>query len=107
MNPIDNNTNIRTPRAELEQGTRRSADVSQNSSGDPAAAGAAAGAGDSVSLTQTAAELLQLETQLRELPGIDSARVASIRQSIDDGSYQIDTSSLVDSLLQSETELGG
>jgi negative regulator of flagellin synthesis FlgM len=60
-----------------------------------------------VSLTQTAAELLQLETQLRELPGIDSARVESIRQSIDDGSYQIDTSSLVDSLLQSETELGG
>jgi len=107
MNPIDNNSNIRTQRNDLEQGTRRSADVERAGPVDSAAAVTTEAGGDSVSLTQTAAELLQLETQLRELPGIDRERVERIRQSIEDGSYQVDTRNLVDNLLQSESELGG
>ena len=59
-----------------------------------------------MSFTQTASDLLQLETQLRELPGVDQARVDAIRQAIDNGSYEIDTGRIVDSLLQSERELG-
>ena len=47
-----------------------------------------------------------LESQLRELPGIDQARVDSIRQAIDNGSYEIDTDRIVNNLLQSERELG-
>lgn len=111
MNPIDNNSNtsnVRTPRGEFEQGTRRSAGVAPGSGAQTSAPAAAETAtGDAVSLTQTAAELLQLETQLRELPGIDRERVEQIRQSIEDGSYRVDTGSLVDNLLQSERELGG
>ncbi len=110
MNPVDNNPGLRTQRGDLDQGTRRS----ESSAGVGRAEGAAAGAGDadsagrgeSVSFTQTASDLLSLETQLRELPGIDQARVDRIRSAIDNGTFEIDTDRIVDNLLRSERELG-
>ena len=102
MNPVDTNINIRQTRSDTEQVSRRGADVAPNApSESPAAA-----SGESVSITNTAADLLSLENQLRELPGVDQARVDSIRQAINDGSYQVDAARIVDSLLQSEVELG-
>lgn len=105
MNPIDSNVTIRQPRSDADQVDRRAVERDQppvtRSSGPDAT-----GAGESVSFTNTAADLLSLENQLRELPGIDQARVDTIRQAISDGSYQINPEQIVDSLLQSEVELG-
>ena len=107
MNPIDNNSAIRPQRSELDQGARRSQEVERGGASAPAAAGDRdSSAGESVSLTRTAADLLALETQLKELPGFDQTRVESIRQAIDNGSYQIDTDRIVNNLLQSDRELG-
>lgn len=108
MNPVDNNVGIRTQRNELDQGTRRSQDVApgRNAAGATADAADVESRGEAVSFTQTAADLLSLESQLRDLPGIDQERVDSIRQAIDNGTFEIDTNRIVDSLLQSERELG-
>ncbi len=102
MNPVDGNINIRQSRSDTEQVSRRGSDVDRSVSVDPASTAG----GESVSITSTAAELLSLENQLRELPGVDQARVDSIRQAISDGSYEVDAARIVDSLLQSEVELG-
>jgi negative regulator of flagellin synthesis FlgM len=67
---------------------------------------APAGASDAVSLTRTASELQQLESQLLEAPGIDVERIEAIRQAIVDGSYNVDAGNLVDNLLRTERELG-
>lgn len=102
MNPVDGNINIRQSRSDTEQVSRRGSDVDGSVSVDSSSTAG----GESVSITNTAAELLSLENQLRELPGVDQARVDSIRQAISDGSYEVDAARIVDSLLQSEVELG-
>jgi len=104
MNPIDNNISIKPPLSEADRLSSGATDARQDISGK-AAESDSAPAGESVSLTNTAAELLSLETQLRELPGIDQERVDSIRRAISDGSYEIDAGQIVDSLLLSESEL--
>lgn len=102
MNPVESNVNIRQTRSDTEQVGRRGSAV------DGAAAGESqpVATGESVSITNTASDLLALENQLRELPGIDQARVDSIREAISNGSYEVDPARIVDSLLQSEVELG-
>ncbi len=104
MNPVDNNVGIRTQRTDIDEGTRRSEGGAavEGTRGPASGAGAeGAGGGESVSFTQMAADLLSLETQLRELPDVDQERVDSIRQAIQDGSFEIDTNRIVDNLLQS------
>ena len=107
MNPLDNSTNVRGPRLDTGTPARRGAGVGPASDGDSRRAEGAeqADAGESVSLTRAASDLLALETKLRELPGIDQARVDAVRRAIDDGRYVIDTQRIADSLLQSEREL--
>ena len=106
MNPVDNNPGLRTQRN--DQSTRRS---DGGAAVDPAGApsstteAAATAGGESVSLTRAAADLLALENQLRELPGIDQARVDRIRESIQNGSFEIDTRRIVDNLLATEADL--
>ena len=60
---------------------------------------------DAVSLSQSAAEIAAFEGQLKSLSGVDQARVESIRQSISDGSYAVDTDKLIDGLLSAEKAL--
>jgi negative regulator of flagellin synthesis FlgM len=109
MKPVDNNPGLRTPRSDGDQATRRSEGGSvAAAAGSPASQDPAAVAGgESVSLTRAAADLLSLETQLKALPGVDQARVDSIREAIQNGSFEIDTKRIVDSLLATEVELGG
>lgn len=108
MNPVDSNSSLRSQRLDTDAGTRRSgsAERVERSTGAAGSSPAPApGTGESVSITQAAGELLALESQLRELPGIDAARVDQIRRAIDEGRYEIDTQRIVDSLLQSERDL--
>ncbi|OUR82841.1 flagellar biosynthesis anti-sigma factor FlgM [Cycloclasticus sp. 46_120_T64] len=60
---------------------------------------------DSVSLTSTAARLQQIEQSLNEIPVVDSARVDSISQSIDDGQYQINDDKIADRIIKSESAI--
>lgn len=75
--------------------------------------GAAASAGNTASnnsaadltLTDTARNLLGLQNTLGNIDDIDLAKVDAIRQSIEDGTYEVDSAKLADNLIQSSLEL--
>ena len=102
MDPIDNNVNVRPGRLETE-GTRPGSGPERTGAG-VSSAGTAGARGDQVSLTRTAEELLALETRLQELPGVDEARVAELRDAVREGSYRIDPLDIADKLLRAEQE---
>lgn len=104
MNSVDNNVSTRTQRSQPDQGARRTGGADGAASGGATKA-ASGGAGESVNFTRAAEDLLQLETRLRELPGVDQARVDSIREAINSGTYKVDAERIVDGLLKSEREL--
>ena len=60
---------------------------------------------DTVSLTDTAAQLQSIEARLAEVPVVDSQRVDSIRQALNDGAYEINAGSIADKLLAFESSL--
>jgi negative regulator of flagellin synthesis FlgM len=77
--------------------------------GSDAAAGAAATAppqsSDHVTLTDSARSLQKIEEAIAKAPVVDTAKVASIKQAVSDGTYQIDTGRIADKLLQFERGL--
>ena len=82
-----------------------SASVTRGVSGQGGTDSARAAPTDAVSLSQSAAEIAAFEGRLKSLSGVDQARVESIRQSISDGSYAVDTDKLIDGLLSAEQSL--
>jgi negative regulator of flagellin synthesis FlgM len=57
---------------------------------------------DKVSLSDT---LSQLEQSLTEVPVVDAAKVESIKQAVEDGSYQIDSQELARKMIDFEGDL--
>lgn len=80
-------------------------------SGVRALAGAARGAGgertpaSDVQLTGAARNLAAIEESLRAMPAVDELRVASVKQRLQDGSYEIDPQRVADRLLRLEEDL--
>lgn len=68
---------------------------------------AAATPTDTVSLTDTAARLRELEAALAGAPDVDSARVEALRQAIAEGKYTIDSVHVADKLVALERDLFG
>jgi negative regulator of flagellin synthesis FlgM len=62
-------------------------------------------AGDTVQLTDTAAQLQKLEARLRTQPDVDAARVEALRQRIAAGEYQMDPGRIAAKLLRFERSL--
>jgi negative regulator of flagellin synthesis FlgM len=62
-------------------------------------------AGNDVSLTSAARKLAEIEESLRAMPAVDELRVASLRQRLQDGSYEIDPQRIADRLLRLEADL--
>jgi negative regulator of flagellin synthesis FlgM len=89
--------NTRTDRPEVNV-SRDEANVEQQENGRPSTV-------DTVSLTNTSAQLRSLENTLAELPVVDTQRVESIKQAIADGSYQINAQSVADKLINLEQGL--
>ena len=86
-------------------GRAESASPSRSISGQRGAESGRVATSDAVSLSQSAAEIAALEGQLKSLSGVDQTRVDSIRQSISDGSYTVDTDKVIDGLLSAEKSL--
>jgi len=105
MDTTDNTMKIRAPRTDLNQGSQKTNQVSGNSRADGGLDKSAATNSDTVTFTATAAEMLKLEESLANIPDIDNSRVATIKASIAEGSYQIDPEKIVDSLLSIERDL--
>ncbi|MEE4280176.1 MAG: flagellar biosynthesis anti-sigma factor FlgM [Halieaceae bacterium] len=106
MNTVDNNVGMRTQRTEVDTATSRSSEL-RRPAGSPASnpPDAAPVRDEAVSITQTASDLLGLEAELRALPNIDQERVDAIRQSIEDGSFEIDVNDIANRLIESDREL--
>ena len=62
---------------------------------------------DTVSLTDTAARLAELDRALANVPVVDAQRVEEVKQAISEGRYQIDPAKVADKLLSFETALSG
>ncbi|NOZ11358.1 MAG: flagellar biosynthesis anti-sigma factor FlgM [Gammaproteobacteria bacterium] len=60
---------------------------------------------DTVSLTATASQLQQLESELVSLPVVDTNRVEAIRQSIQSGSFEVDANRVADKLTSLESDI--
>jgi negative regulator of flagellin synthesis FlgM len=89
--------NTRTDRPEVNV-SRDEANTEQQETGRPSTV-------DTVSLTNTSAQLRSLENTLAELPVVDTQRVESIKQAIADGSYEINAQSVADKLINLEQGL--
>ncbi|UTW46396.1 flagellar biosynthesis anti-sigma factor FlgM [bacterium SCSIO 12696] len=62
-------------------------------------------ASDTVTVTDEAARLQQLEQSLANTPVVDSARVAELREAIASGNYRPDPERIADKLSQLEQDL--
>lgn len=60
---------------------------------------------DSVSLSNASAQLQALEASLQQASGLDTARVAAVKQAIDEGSYRVNPEQIADGMLASTREL--
>lgn len=79
--------------------SRNITDRNRASQASTASAAAPSTESDKVSLSDT---LALLEQKLADVPEVDVARVEAIKQSIDDGSYQIDSQELARKMIDFE-----
>lgn len=100
-----NGLNGQTP-TRSNEGGKVSVTRGNEAQGQGGTAKAEPASSDSVSLTDTAARLRKLESSLAQMPEVDSERVASIKQAIADGSYQVDAGNIADKLLNFEASFG-
>lgn len=107
MKETNNNMNIRPPRTDVNQGSQTASTRAPNSSGGVSGASGNQNpvSGDTVTLTNSVDQMAKLEELLANVPDVDSSRVAEIKASIADGSYQVDPEKIVDKLLQIEKDL--
>ncbi len=59
-----------------------------------------------VHITDSANKLASLEQTLRDLPAVDDARVAQVRNALADGTYTVHPEHIADQLMQLEHSLG-
>jgi negative regulator of flagellin synthesis FlgM len=60
---------------------------------------------ENVQITGVARQLASLEQAVREVPEVNSARVAQISSSIEQGTYTVNAQGIADKLVQMEKEL--
>lgn len=63
--------------------------------------------GDTVELTGTSQKLAGLSKALASQPVVDQAKVEAVRQSLADGSYQIDAEKIAERLVALDRQMGG
>jgi len=57
---------------------------------------------DKVTLTNVLSQVMDLETQSKDVSIDNSARVSAIKAAVQDGSYQVDTQKVAEKLIQTE-----
>jgi negative regulator of flagellin synthesis FlgM len=69
------------------------------------AAATTAQTGDHVTLTDSARSMQKIEEAVAKAPMVNAAKVASVKQAVQSGTYQIDAGRVADKLLQFERGL--
>jgi negative regulator of flagellin synthesis FlgM len=70
-----------------------------------AAPSAASQTGDHVTLTTSARSLQKLSEAIAQAPVVDAAKVAAVKQAVNNGSYKVDSARIADKMLQFENGL--
>lgn len=104
MNGVNNNSvNPQRPgTAERSDATSRPASTAADQPRTTASSG-----GDSVNLSDRAKALKQAEQQLANQPEVDDAKVAQIRQALEDGTYKVDAKQLAQKMLDMDKSIFG
>lgn len=79
--------------------------VSRLRDGATSSTGAAAAHGNPVRITDQARQLAALEQAVQNAPVVNEARVAAIRQAIEEGRYEVAPERIAEKLLRMEQEL--
>jgi len=79
---------------------------SQGSAASSSEGQSSAPASDSVSLTDTASRMSNIQQALADVPVVNADKVAELREAISNGSYQIDPEKVAEKLLSFEQNLG-
>src|SRR6185437_8663892 len=75
--------------------------------GSPTGGVPSAPTSDRVDITEGARVLAALSSTVQAAPDIDAARVATLQEAIDTGTYRVDADQIAGRLLQLEQELAG
>ncbi|SFD92334.1 anti-sigma-28 factor, FlgM family [Thiohalospira halophila DSM 15071] len=78
----------------------------ESGSGENAATKSSGSAGDKVSFTDVASRLQSLEAAMAQEPAVDPHRVESVRQSIEDGTFEVNAESIASRLMEMDQDLG-
>jgi negative regulator of flagellin synthesis FlgM len=88
------------------KGSNSNGVAADKSQGNAATAAAStAQTGDQVTLTNSARSLQKIEEAVAKAPVVNSAKVASVKQAVQSGTYQIDAGRVANKLLQFESGL--
>ncbi len=89
----NNPVNINSGKAQTKAET-------SNTANRPASAGE-----DTVSLSEGSQQVIELQTQLKNIPEVDSAKVEAIKQEIAKGNYPLDPEKIAENLINLEKSL--
>lgn len=88
------------------KGSNSSGAVADKSQGERSAATASSSqTGDHVTLTDSARSLQKIEQAVAQAPVVNTAKVAAVKQAVNNGTYKIDAGRVADKILQFESGL--
>lgn len=88
------------------KGSNGNSVVTDKSQGEASAANTSASqTGDTVTLTDSARSLQKIEEAVAKAPVVNAAKVASVKQAVNSGTYQVNAGQVADKLLQFERGL--
>ena len=89
----------------INEGAGKTAVQNEQNAKTPDSKGRGTTSGDSVNLTDTASMLKKMEASLSAVPVVDVKRVESVKQSIMNGSFNIDPGRIAEKMVNFESML--
>lgn len=100
---MSNEINTQNPLLNTRVNTARKGAADNVGAGSGGSGKSAGGATESVTMSSQFSKLNELAKNLSEMPAVDNAKVAAIKQAIADGSFAIDAEKVAGKLLDYES----